>query len=378
MAGEDEDGMVKGRIVSPPALPRLVPRSRTAAEHVPAHDGRAGAAEDVLGERRARVDLAAFLAVALAERLERDQPVVQLLTADPERTLWRLARAGDKAVDRHRDVQLQLAHRSSLCRHARRTAQRVRRHRSSQQLDKAGVYQRADAFLFGRRTCASSADGDPPMGARSRRHGEDVAAWAEADRAASRLREDELRVDHARRRVRHLQREEAADHEPAGRLPLQRRRVRKADGRQRPVAQTFEAAAVVARSRGRHEDRRHRNGRDHRPRAPHAPDYSRFPEAALIALPKAREHGLSFSRVVRSRIAYRQRRLPTSVLERVILSPAGPPQNAFCLAWGGYQANHGQWTFEPLNAKATRTISGICEVEESGVERGLAFPSFLL
>src|SRR5262249_54074057 len=116
----EEDGMVEGRIVSPPALPRLVPRSRAAAEHVPAHDGRAGGAEDVLGERRARVDLAAFLAVALAERLERDQPVVQLLTADPERMLWRLVRAGDKAVDRHRDVQLQLAHRSP-CRHARRT-----------------------------------------------------------------------------------------------------------------------------------------------------------------------------------------------------------------------------------------------------------------
>src|SRR5205807_1382054 len=43
MASEDEDGMVEGRIVSPPALPRLVPRSRAAAEHVPAHDGRAGA-----------------------------------------------------------------------------------------------------------------------------------------------------------------------------------------------------------------------------------------------------------------------------------------------------------------------------------------------
>src|SRR5213075_2615259 len=106
--------MVEGRILSPPALPRLVPRSRAAAEHVPTHDGRTGAAEDVLGERRARVDVAAFLAVAFAERLERDQPVVELLTADPERMLWRLVRAGDEAVDRHRDVQLQLAHRPSL------------------------------------------------------------------------------------------------------------------------------------------------------------------------------------------------------------------------------------------------------------------------
>src|ERR671936_2483653 len=52
--------------------------------------------------------------------------------------LWRLVRAGDEAVDRHRDVQLQLAHRSSFCRDARRTAQRVRSHRSSQELDEAG------------------------------------------------------------------------------------------------------------------------------------------------------------------------------------------------------------------------------------------------
>src|SRR3954452_11631024 len=113
MTREDEDRMVERRIVSPPALPRLVPRPRAAAEHVPAHDGRAGAAEDVLGERCARVDLAAFLAVALAERLERDQPAVELLTADPERMLWRLVRPGDEAGERHRDVQLQLAHRSS-------------------------------------------------------------------------------------------------------------------------------------------------------------------------------------------------------------------------------------------------------------------------
>src|SRR5690349_7011916 len=135
MASEDEDGMVEGWIVSPPAVPRLVPRSGAAAEHVPAHDGRAGAAEDVLGERRAGVDLAAFFAVALPERLERDQPTVKLLTADTERMLLRLARAGYEAVDRHRDVQLQLAHRSSLCRHAPRTSRRPRSHRSGQELD---------------------------------------------------------------------------------------------------------------------------------------------------------------------------------------------------------------------------------------------------
>jgi hypothetical protein len=118
MPGQDEDRMVEGGILSPPAFPRLVPRSGAAAEHVPPHDGPAGAAEDVLGERRARVDLAAFRSVALTERLETDKPGVQLLTADPKRMFWRLLRAGDEAVDRHGDVQLQLAHRFSLCRHA--------------------------------------------------------------------------------------------------------------------------------------------------------------------------------------------------------------------------------------------------------------------
>src|SRR4051812_31229723 len=110
MAGKDEDWVVVGRIVTPPALPRLVPRSRAAAEHVPPHDRRAGAAENVLGKRRARVDLAAFLAVALAERHQRDEPAVELFAADPEGMLRRLVRARDEAVDRHRDVQLELAH----------------------------------------------------------------------------------------------------------------------------------------------------------------------------------------------------------------------------------------------------------------------------
>ncbi|HEY8316548.1 MAG TPA: hypothetical protein VIG35_06760 [Gaiellaceae bacterium] len=98
MAREHEDGMVEGWIVSPPALPRLVARSRPAAEHVAAHDGRASAAENALGERRARVNLAAFLAVAPAERLERVEPAVEFLAADPKRMLLPLVRAGNEAV----------------------------------------------------------------------------------------------------------------------------------------------------------------------------------------------------------------------------------------------------------------------------------------
>src|SRR6266516_2473089 len=108
-----EDRMVEGRIVAPPSLPRVVaPRPRAATEHVPTHDGRAGSAEDVLGEGRARADFAAFLAVALAERSERNQPIVELLTADSERMLRALVGTGDVAVKRHGDVQLERAHRN--------------------------------------------------------------------------------------------------------------------------------------------------------------------------------------------------------------------------------------------------------------------------
>src|SRR5262245_60183295 len=110
MVGEDEGGMVVRGILSPPAPPGLAPRRRPAAEHVPAHDGRAGAAENALGDRRARIDLAAFLAMAFTERLEREKPLVELLTPDADRILERLVRAGDEAVDRHRDGHLQLAH----------------------------------------------------------------------------------------------------------------------------------------------------------------------------------------------------------------------------------------------------------------------------
>src|SRR3712207_7788346 len=38
VVGEDEDGSVEGRLVAPPAGPRLVPRPVTAAEHPAAHD----------------------------------------------------------------------------------------------------------------------------------------------------------------------------------------------------------------------------------------------------------------------------------------------------------------------------------------------------
>jgi hypothetical protein len=115
VVGENEHRAVVGRVVSPPALPGVVaPGARPAAEHVPAHDDRADVAEDPLGDRRARVDLPAFLSMALAERLERHHPLVKLLPSDPEPVLLALVGTGDVAVERHRNAQLELAHRMLL------------------------------------------------------------------------------------------------------------------------------------------------------------------------------------------------------------------------------------------------------------------------
>jgi hypothetical protein len=70
-------------------------------------------AEDLLGYRSARVDLAAFLsAVRLTKSLQRNEPLVQLLPADAERVALALIRSGDKTVEGHRDDHLQLAHRA--------------------------------------------------------------------------------------------------------------------------------------------------------------------------------------------------------------------------------------------------------------------------
>src|SRR5262249_24783160 len=92
------------------ALPGIAdPGSGTAPEHVPARDRRPRVGEDLLGERRACVDLAALLAVRLTDRLQRNEPLVQALSADAERVAPAQIRARAEAVQRHRDVDLQPA-----------------------------------------------------------------------------------------------------------------------------------------------------------------------------------------------------------------------------------------------------------------------------
>jgi hypothetical protein len=113
--GEDEHGVVVGRVVAPPARPLLVAPGTTAdrAEHVPAHQPGPDVLARFLDYPCARVPLAVLLVVGLAPGGQRDHPVVKPLAALAERVLLALVRAGDETVQRDRDMTPKLAHRAS-------------------------------------------------------------------------------------------------------------------------------------------------------------------------------------------------------------------------------------------------------------------------
>jgi predicted ester cyclase len=113
--GEDEHGVVVGRVVTPPARPLLVSPGTTAgrAEHVPAHHRGADVLPRFLDYPSALVHLAAFLAVGLAPGGQRNHPAMEPLAALAERVLLALVRAGDETVQRDRDMTPKLAHRAS-------------------------------------------------------------------------------------------------------------------------------------------------------------------------------------------------------------------------------------------------------------------------
>ena len=112
--GENEHGVVVGRVVAPPARPLLVAPGTTAdrAEHVPAHHPGPEVLDRFLGYPCALVHLAALLAVGLAPGGQRNHPVVEPLAALAERVLLALVRAGDETVQRDRDMTPKLAHRA--------------------------------------------------------------------------------------------------------------------------------------------------------------------------------------------------------------------------------------------------------------------------
>src|SRR2546426_2147904 len=113
--GENEHGVVVGRVVAPPARPLLVAPGTTVdrAEHVSAHHAGPDVLARFLDYPCALVHLAALLAVGLAPGSQRTHPVVEPLAALAERVLLALVRAGDETVQRDRDVTPKPAHRAS-------------------------------------------------------------------------------------------------------------------------------------------------------------------------------------------------------------------------------------------------------------------------
>src|SRR5207247_967113 len=94
MVGDDEDRCVKRRVIAPPAEPFLGPRPRAAAEHVAAHHVGADVRDRLLDHSRARARLPARPAVRAPPHIQSDRPLMELLTADAERVLEALLRAG--------------------------------------------------------------------------------------------------------------------------------------------------------------------------------------------------------------------------------------------------------------------------------------------
>src|SRR6266496_429644 len=113
--GENEHGVVVGRVVAPPARPLLVAPGATVdrAEHVSAHHAGPDVLARFLDYPCALVHLAALLAVGLAPGGQRNYPVVEPLAAVAERVLLALVRAGDEAVQRDRDMTPKFAHSAS-------------------------------------------------------------------------------------------------------------------------------------------------------------------------------------------------------------------------------------------------------------------------
>ena len=90
VVGEDEDRLVEGRVVTPPALPRIVaPRAAAGrAELAPTHDLGADVRVLLPHHGAAGVLLAALQAGGLAPRPQPDQPVVKSSPPSPSGSSW--------------------------------------------------------------------------------------------------------------------------------------------------------------------------------------------------------------------------------------------------------------------------------------------------
>src|ERR1700675_2077702 len=110
MVSQDKHGHVIGRVVTPPALPVMVPGTVAAAKHLAAHDVGAHVLENLTGHLRVDRVLAAGQALLLAPAGGREYPLVQTQAAFPGRVLEALVGPGDKAVERNRDLAGDFTH----------------------------------------------------------------------------------------------------------------------------------------------------------------------------------------------------------------------------------------------------------------------------
>src|SRR6185295_11323667 len=104
VVGEHEHRSVVGRVIAPPARPRLVPRPFAAAEHLAPHDVGADTFEDLVDDLGIGAALAAFQSLLLAPAGGLDRPLVQAHPTLSDRVVDALVGPGNEAVERYRDL----------------------------------------------------------------------------------------------------------------------------------------------------------------------------------------------------------------------------------------------------------------------------------
>jgi hypothetical protein len=103
--GEDEDGMVKGRVAPPPADPLAVtPEAAHRSEHVPAHDGGAHSLVAPANQFVVHPRLPACLAPHASPGAGQEDPVVKPRAATTQRIVRILIWPRTKPVQRDREV----------------------------------------------------------------------------------------------------------------------------------------------------------------------------------------------------------------------------------------------------------------------------------
>ena len=100
MVGEHEDRRVKGRVVSPPALPGFIaPGTSLRSELVASHDLGADSWTPLTGEGVVDAKAASWFSVHLVERSRGEEPLHQPSSGVPEGLFQALPFAGRKAVE---------------------------------------------------------------------------------------------------------------------------------------------------------------------------------------------------------------------------------------------------------------------------------------